>query len=362
MNKVQRVFLICLSCFVLISHGFSDLLYARFAFFAVLFFIAISPNGWWKKISPVINEVPEGCNKNGESVSESRTDLQGSVGDVSGKDIRCDMVLEEIGGNKELIRVSQQNIAYCLSLYRLRMAEMSRSEDQILMMVEDDKDACWALDLLKQCAKYEGYHWMIRSEEEEKKLEQAAMLAYEKKFSFLFGGMVRPDDDAVVDMQAFLSVYSGSCRGMLKRLKYFKEIRFAETIVNALTTHYSTILKKIDDNRPFSSFLERDEKNDADEEIFDVRTAMIKVRSLWAEVEELLISMLLVAADAKIDITNYIQEMEMFHAIRDSFRDRLLHKNNIELREDFFIRASKEQDQKFREYFEQHPIYVWIFE
>ena len=67
---------------------------------------------------------------------------------------------QEIGGNKQFLRISQENIAYCMILYRLRIVEVIRSYSEICMNYPSSKEEDpWVLKLLKDCAKYEGSYY-----------------------------------------------------------------------------------------------------------------------------------------------------------------------------------------------------------
>ena len=270
-----------------------------------------------------------------------------------------DCTKKETLGDKQLILSTQQGVAYCMSLFRLRIAEILWSYDQIKMSVSEDD--CWVLSLLKQSAQFDGPHWRCLNEEQEKKAEEEAILTYEKKFIHLFDYMVTPNDDAVIDMQAFLSVYSEACGGVLRRLRYFNEVGFLESKIDELIKNYSNILTGVNSVWPFSTFLsyhEKDEWNDARNE---VRAAVQKLREVWQEVENFVISNLLVAVDAKIDVSACFHEIRIYRSLCSCFRSRLLSKNKIELEEHIGYRIEKETEKCFKEYFNR-PSYSFIFE
>ncbi len=349
MNKVQRLLLLLFAVIISSSSSF-DTEYLKFFLIAVLVFFALCPATWWKRIRPIYNTVRASQDVKQEESSNENSDFEVGVDPA-------------IGGNKRLLQISQESVAYFMNLYRLRIGEILRSYSEICMTYPDSEEVdSWALKLLKDCAKYEGPSWDSKSEEEEQKAEKEAILAYDKRFCHLFGWCASRDDVEVVDMQIFLSVYSGSCRGILKRLKYFKEINFASIKVQKLIDHYSVILDCVGNEYQFTNFLKFYERGSDEERARDkARASFMHITSLWNEIKDLMISNLLVSMDAKIGVSHCFKELDMFDTLYRCFRNRLRSENERELQRSLMMSVSKEQDAIFKEYYSQQPYYR-IFE
>ena len=356
MNRTQRSLLAFFAVVTLLSSSYSESSSLRYFLSATLLFFSLSPEAWFTKIQ-AISYVNSG--KQNPSTEEllNETDDLDEIEDDTHDNIGC-----EIGGNKELFRISQENIAYCMGLYRLRIAEILRSYSEICMNYPDtEENDPWVLKLLKNCAKYEGPSWDYKNEQEEKKAEQEAILAYEKRFSHLFGWCPRPDDDEVIDIQIFLSVYNGAARKIVNHLEYFKEIDFATGIIQQLIAHYTVLLESVGDDYSFTKFMKHQERGSPEERIRDkARSSFIQIRSLWETINNLLMSMLNIAAATPINVSEASKELDMFSTLRTCFRERLLSKNEVDLKKSLIRTVSDEQDKIFGEFYKQ-PIYKHIF-
>ena len=342
MNKIQRCLILISSIIILLpsSHSLNSE-YLKLFFGATLLFFALIPKTWWNWVSSSQSEAIANEDTSKKIESDETRDNEFEV-----------WMSRKIGGDKQLIQISPQSVAYCMSLYRLRITEILRSYSEICMYYySDSKEDNWVLKILKQCATREAH------QEDEKKADQDAQLAYDKRFSYLFA--FYPSDDVIIDMQLFLSVYSGSCHGILRRLKYFKEIQFAETKIDELIKHYSTILDCIG-SFTFSFFLKMTDDPETEKVRKKARSSFTQIRDLWAEIENLLISNLLIAIDAKIDVTGYFHELEIFDTLQSYFRECLIWENKTKLESIPSYSAFEKQNAIFKEHF-KHPSYYYIF-
>lgn len=336
MNRIQRFLLFFFAISILLFSNYStDSGGVKYFLTVVLLFFAFSPLAWWKKLP--------------QDRLAKNTDFE-------------ERVNQKIGGNIQLIRTSQESIAYCMSLYRLRITEILRSYSEICTKYPElEQEDSWVLRLLKDSARYEG-PLDDKDEEEAQKTEKEALLAYDKIFCHLFGRYPRSNSVEVVDIQIFLSVYSGACRGILRRLQYFKEIDFATIKIQELIKHYTILLESVGDEYQFTNFLKYHDGGSKVEEIRNrARASFMQIRSLWEEINDLLVSNLLVAAEEKIDVAQFFSELDMFNTLYECFRRRLLKKNETELRKSSIGSVSEKQDSVFKEYYSQQA-YFRIFQ
>ncbi len=349
MNKTQRSLLAFFAFVILLFSSFSESSSLRYFLSATLLFFSLSPEAWFTKIQAPNYEGFGKQNPSTEELLNENYDLD-EIEDDTHDNISC-----EIGGNKQLLRVSQENIAYCMGLYRLRIFETLRSYSIILRNYPDTEESDpWVLVLLKNCAKYEGPSWDYKNEQEEKKAEQEAIFAYEKKFSHMFGWCRRPDDDEVIDIQIFLSVYCGATKKIINHLNYFREIEFATNITQQLITHYTIILESVGEDYSFTKFIKYHERGSEEERMRDkARSSFIQIRSLWETINNLLISMLNIAAATPINVSEATKELDMFFTLRTCFRERLLSKNEVDLKRSLIRTVSNEQDKIFSEFYQQ---------